>query len=145
MKEREATAAQVKALEARIARADARGAVRAEPNKSSILRLSMELSPEAEKNLTDLFATPDTPDEFAAFKQWVMMTKFSLFAAHSGELHDCKGQFDTREELDAAVAELDPLDRGTCYALQMPEMLVHSYDRQGRYEGVLDVILDEEN
>ena len=63
MKEREATAAQVKALEARIARADARGAVRAEPNKSSILRLSMELPPEAEKNVTDLFATPDTSDE----------------------------------------------------------------------------------
>ena len=33
MEEREATAAQVKALEARIARADARNAVRAEPNK----------------------------------------------------------------------------------------------------------------
>lgn len=69
------------------------------------------------------------------------MTKFLLFAAPAyypyGGLHDCKGYFDTREELDAEVAKLDPRDRYECHALQMPEMLVHIYDRQGRYEGVV--------
>lgn len=68
------------------------------------------------------------------------MTKFLLFAAPAyypyGGLCDCKGYFDTREELDAAVAKLDPLDRYECHALQVPEMLVHDYDRQGRYESV---------
>ena len=79
------------------------------------------------------------------------MTKFLLFAAPAyypyGGLCDCKGHFDTREELDAAVAKLDPRDRCTCHALQMPELLVHNYDRQGRYEGVmqLDAFLNEED
>lgn len=71
------------------------------------------------------------------------MTKFLLFAAPAyypyGGLCDCKGHFDTREELDAAVAALGPRDRHECHALQMPEMLVHIYDRQGRYESVMQL------
>lgn len=69
------------------------------------------------------------------------MTKFLLFAAPAyypyGGLCDCKGSFDTREELDAAVARLDPRDRYECHALQVPEMLVHNYDGQGQYEDVV--------
>jgi hypothetical protein len=79
------------------------------------------------------------------------MKKFLLFAAPAyypyGGLCDCKGAFDTREELDAAVARLKPQDRNECHALQVPEMLVHIYDKQGRYEGVvrLDTFWLEEN
>jgi len=67
------------------------------------------------------------------------MSKFLLFAAPAyypyGGLGDCKGRFDTREALDAAVLNLDRGDRYTCHALQVPEMQVHNYDRHGRYEG----------
>jgi hypothetical protein len=67
------------------------------------------------------------------------MTKFLLFAAPAyypyGGLGDCKGYFDTREALDAAVTRLETRDRYACHALQVPEMLVHNYDRHGRYEG----------
>ena len=79
------------------------------------------------------------------------MKKFLLFAAPAyypyGGLCDCKGYFATREELDAAVARLEWRDRDECHALQVPEMLVHIYDKQGRYEGVvrLDTFCLEEN
>lgn len=79
-----------------------------------------------------------------------MMPKFLLFAAPAyypyGGLCDCKGCFYTREELDAAVAMLKVHERDECHALQVPEMLVHIYDRRGRYEGVvrLDTFLSEE-
>lgn len=71
------------------------------------------------------------------------MTKFLLFAAPAyypyGGLCDCKGHFNTREELDAAVLNLDQRYRDECHALQVPEMLVHIYDQQGRYESVMQL------
>ena len=79
------------------------------------------------------------------------MTKFLLFAAPAyypyGGMNDCKGTFDTREELDAAVARLGLRDRYDCHALQIPEMLVHSYGWNRKHEGAqpLDTFLLKEN
>jgi len=68
------------------------------------------------------------------------MTKFLLFAAPAyypyGGLCDCKGQFSSKDALDACVSRLTDRERAECHALQIPEMLVHIYDQKGRYEGV---------
>lgn len=79
------------------------------------------------------------------------MTKFLLFAAPAyypyGGLCDCKGTFDTREELEAAVNRLGQHDRYECHALQIPEMFVHDYDSAGKHCGAkpLNVFLQTEN
>ena len=69
------------------------------------------------------------------------MKKFLLFAAPAyypyGGLCDCKGQFSSKDALDAGVSRLTNRERSECHALQMPEMFVHIYDQQGRYEGVV--------
>jgi len=76
------------------------------------------------------------------------MTKFLLFASANyypcGGLHDCHGAYDTRAETEAAMAEISDMYMGDCHVLQLPEMLVHIYDSERRYVGVVhfDAFLD---
>lgn len=73
------------------------------------------------------------------------MSEFLLFSAPTyypfGGLNDCKGRFASKDALDAAVRALPNADiayrRASRHALQLPEMLVHVYDSEGRYEGVV--------
>lgn len=79
------------------------------------------------------------------------MSEFLLFSAPTyypyGGLNDCKGRFVSKDALDDAVRRIpNSYDLADVHALQVPEMLVHIYDRKGRYEGVvrLDTFLNDD-
>ena len=67
------------------------------------------------------------------------MTHYLLFASSNypcGGMHDCQGVHTTRAEAEAAMADVSSFFTDDYHVLQVPEMLVHVYDKERRYVGV---------